>query len=165
MKILTFYDIYYKHRFFKSNVFLNIYLSLIFPWKYFIYKIFSEKKINLENLEISDSNLFNLTLNDLFEYFNSDKGNFFLNQYTRSRKKDKIQGHQYAIFYDKYFKDIKNNQLNILELGSFKGGAAAAFSFFLKIQKSILVIYIQIYLIFIQKELLTLKLIQALKIQ
>ena len=135
MKISTFYDIYYKHRFIKSNVFLKIYLSLIFPWKYFIYKIFSEKKINLENLEISDSNLLNLTLNDLFEYFNSDKGNFFLNQYTRSRKKDKIQGHQYALFYDKYFKDIKNNQLNILELGSFKGGAAAAFSFFFKNSK------------------------------
>ena len=135
MKISTFYDIYYKHRFIKSNVFLKIYLSLIFPWKYFIYKIFSEKKINLENLEISDSNLLNLTLNDLFEYFNSDKGNFFLNQYTRSRKKDKIQGHQYAFFYDKYFKDIKNNQLNILELGSFKGGASAAFSFFFKNSK------------------------------
>ena len=135
MKISTFYDIYYKHRFIKSNVFLKIYLSLIFPWKYFIYKIFSEKKINLENLEISDSNLLNLTLNDLFEYFNSDKGNFFLNQYTRSRKKNKIQGHQYAFFYDKYFTDIKNNQLNILELGSFKGGAAAAFSFFFKNSK------------------------------
>jgi hypothetical protein len=135
MKILTFYNIYYKYRFFKSNIFLKIYLSLIFPWKYFIYKIFSEKKINLENLEINDSNLLNLTLNDLFEYFNSDKGNFFLNQYTRSRKKDKIQGHQYAFFYDKYFKDIKNNQLNILELGSFKGGAAAAFSFFFKNSK------------------------------
>ena len=37
MKISTFYDIYYKHRFIKSNVFLKIYLSLIFPWKYFIY--------------------------------------------------------------------------------------------------------------------------------
>ena len=130
MKISTFYKIYYKHRFLKSNVFLKIYLFLNFPWKYFAYKIFSEKKINLKSLEITNPNLFNLTLNDLFEYFNSDKGNFFLNQYTRSRKKDKIQGHQYAFFYDKYFKDIKNNQLNILELGSFKGGAAAAFSFF-----------------------------------
>ena len=135
MKILTFYNIYYKHRFFKSNIFLKIYLFLIFPLKYFFYKIFSEKKINLKDLEIRNPNLFNLTLNDLFEYFNSDKGNFFLNQYTRSKKRDKIQGHQYAIFYDKYFKDIKNNQLNILELGSFKGGAAAAFSFFFKNSK------------------------------
>jgi hypothetical protein len=135
MKISTFYHLYYKHRFIKSNVFLKIYLYFIFPWKYFIYRIFLEKKINLKNLEIRNPNLFNLTLNDLFEYFNSDKGNFFLNQYTRSRKKDKIQGHQYSFFYDKYFKDIKNNQLNILELGSFKGGAAAAFSFFFKNSK------------------------------
>ena len=135
MKISTYYNIYYKHRFFKSNVFLKIYLFLIFPWKYLVYKFFSEKKINLKNLEITNPNLFNLTLNDLFEYFNSDKGNFFLNQYTRSRIKDKMQGHQYAFFYDKYFKNVKNNQLNILELGSFKGGAAAAFSFYFKNSK------------------------------
>ena len=59
---------------------------------------------------------------------------FFL-QYSRSRKKEKIQGHQYAFFYEKYFKDIKNHELNILELGSFKGGGAAAFSFFFKYSK------------------------------
>jgi hypothetical protein len=130
MKISTFYNIYYKHRFIKAKFYLKIYLLFISPIKYLIYIIFSEKKLNLENLEISNANLFNLNLNDLFEYFNSDKGNFFFNQYARSIKKIRIQGHQYAFFYDKYFKDIKNNQLNILELGSFKGGAAAAFSFF-----------------------------------
>jgi hypothetical protein len=135
MKISTFYHIYFKHRFIKSNIFLKIYLFFTFPLKFFIFRIFYEKKINLENLEISNSNLFNLNLNDLFEYFNSDKGSFFFNQYSRSRKKEKIQGHQYAFFYDKYFKDIKNHELNILELGCFKGGAAAAFSFFFKNSK------------------------------
>ena len=132
MKITTFYSIYYKHRFIKAKFFLKMYLLSIFPIKFIIYIIFSEKKINLENLEINNPNLFNLNLNDLFECFNSDKGNSFFNQYARSRKKIKIQGHQYGIFYDKYFKDIKNNQLNLLELGTFKGGAAAAFSFFFK---------------------------------
>jgi hypothetical protein len=135
MKISTFYHIYFKHRFMKANVFLKIYLFFTFPWKFFIFKIFSEKKINLENLEIRNSNLLNLSLNDLCEHFNSDKGSFFFNQFARSRKKEKIQGHQYAFFYDKYFKDIKNHELNILELGSWKGGGAAAFSFFFKKSK------------------------------
>ena len=135
MKISTFYDIYYKHRFIKAKFYLKIYLLSIFPIKYFIYKISSEKKLNLENLEITNPNLFNLNLNDLFEYFDSDKGNFFFNQYARSIKKIRIQGHQYAFFYDKYFKDIKNHQLNLMELGTFKGGASAAFSFFFKNSK------------------------------
>ena len=77
MKISTFYHIYFKHRFMKANVFLKIYLFFTFPWKFFIFKIFSEKKINLENLEIRNSNLLNLSLNDLCEHFNSDKGSFF----------------------------------------------------------------------------------------
>ena len=135
MKISTFYNIYYKHRFIKAKFYLKIYLLSIFPIKYLIYIIFSEKKLNLENLEISNPNLFNLHLNDLFEYFNSDKGNFFFNQYARSIKKIRIQGHQYAFFYDKYFKDIKNHQLNLMELGTFKGGASAAFSFYFKNSK------------------------------
>jgi hypothetical protein len=135
MRISTFYHIYYKHRFLKANGFLKIYLFFIFPLSFINYKINSEKKINLENLAISNSNLFNLSLNDLFEYFNSDKGSFYLNQYTKSKKKERIQGHQYAFFYDKIFADIRNHELNILELGSWKGGSAAAFSFFFKNSK------------------------------
>ena len=77
MKITTFYSIYYKHRFIKAKFFLKMYLLSIFPIKFIIYIIFSEKKINLENLEINNPNLFNLNLNDLFECFNSDKGNSF----------------------------------------------------------------------------------------
>ena len=135
MRVSTFYNIYYKHRFVKANTFLKIYLFMTFPWRFIIYRIFLEKKINLENLGISNSNLFNLNLNDLFEYFNSDKGSFYFNQYRKSKNKERIQGHHYAFFYDKYFADIKNHQLNILELGSWKGGAAAAFSFFFKNSK------------------------------
>ena len=59
MKISTFYNIYYKHRFIKAKFYLKIYLLFIFPIKYLIYIIFSEKKLNLENLEISNPNLFN----------------------------------------------------------------------------------------------------------
>ncbi len=135
MKISTFYHIYYKHRFAKSGVLLRIYLLLVFPIRFIIYIIFLKKKINLDYLAVNSPILFNQNLSYLFEYFNSDKGIFFLNQYTKSWKKEKIRGHEYSIFYERYFKDIKYNQMNILELGSFKGNAAAAFSFFFKNSK------------------------------
>jgi hypothetical protein len=132
MKILTFYHIYYKHRFVKSGALLKIYLLFVLPIRFILYLIFLKKKINLDYLAVNQPNLFNQNFSYLFEYFNSDKGNFFFNQYAKSLKKEKIHGHEYSIFYETYFKDIKNNEINILELGSFKGGAAAAFSFFFK---------------------------------
>lgn len=135
MKILTFYHIYYKHRFVKSGLLLKIYLLFVLPIRFTFYLIFLKKKINLDYLAANQPNLFNQNFSYLFEYFNSDKGNFFFNQYAKSLKKEKIHGHEYSIFYETYFKDIKNNEINILELGSFKGGAAAAFSFFFKNSK------------------------------
>lgn len=135
MKISTFYQIYYKHRFCKANLFLKIYLLSIFLIRFVISHLFSEKKINLDKLRDSTPDLLNKNFDYLFEYFNSDKGNFYFNQYTKSIKREKIIGHEYALFYDKYFKDLKVNELNILELGSFKGGATAAFSFFFRNSK------------------------------
>ena len=130
MKISTFYQIYYKHRFTKSNFFLKIYLSLIILIRFLFNSIFLNNKINLDKLIISNPDLLDKDFDYLFEYFNSDKGNFFFNQYSKSIKKEKIQGHEYALFYNKYFKKLKKDKLNILELGTFKGGATAAFSFF-----------------------------------
>ena len=135
MKILTFYQIYYKHRFLKANLFRKIYLLLIILLRFLFHLIFLEKKINLDKLIITSPDLLNKNFDYLFEYFNSDKGNFFFNQYTKSKKREKIQGHEYALFYDRYFKSLKNNKLNILELGTFKGGATAAFSIFFKNSK------------------------------
>ena len=130
MKISTFYQIYYKHRFTKANFFLKIYLSLIILIRFLFNSIFLNNKINLDKLIISNPDLLDKDFDYLFEYFNSDKGNFFFNQYSKSIKKEKIQGHEYALFYNKYFKKLKKDKLNILELGTFKGGDTAAFSFF-----------------------------------
>ena len=130
MKISTFYHVYYKHRFVKANFFHKIYLSLIVLIRFLFNTIFSNNKINLDELIISNPDLLDKDFDYLFEYFNSDKGNFFFNQYTKSIRKEKIRGHEYALFYDKYFKNLKKDKLNILELGTFKGGATAAFSFF-----------------------------------
>ena len=71
----------------------------------------------------------------MFEFFESDKGEKFINQYNQPIKRDsnlKIQGHNYAKFYDVYFFEKKEKELNILEIGSFYGNAAAALYFYFK---------------------------------
>ena len=138
MKISTFYQIYYKHRFLKSNFFLKMYLLFVILLRFLFHLLFFKNKINLDKLIISNRDLLNKDFVYLFEYFNSDKGNFFYNQYSKSIKKEKIQGHQYALFYDKYFKSLKNKKLNILELGTFKGAATAAFNIFFLTSESVI---------------------------
>ena len=121
MKFKTFYKIFYAHRVKKAKKLLKIYLLLILPFKYLLNLFFVQKKIDLDQLEKSNIDLLNKDLNYLFDYFNSDKGNLFENQYAHpsKRKKEKIQAHGYGNFYEKHFKKIKERNLNILEIGSF----------------------------------------------
>ena len=94
-----------------------------------------KKKINLDNYSHDKKFLFEKNLNFLFEFFESDKGEKFINQYDQPIKRDtnlKVQGHNYAKFYDEYFFEKKDKQLNILEIGSFYGNAAAALYFYFK---------------------------------
>ena len=135
MKIQTFYKIYYKHRITKANLLLKIYLLLVIPIKYFLNLPYIKKKVNLENYSQNNKFLFEKKLNFLFEFFESDKGERFVNQYNQPMKRDtnlKIQGHNYAKFYDEYFFEKKDKKLNILEIGSFYGNAAAALYFYFK---------------------------------
>ena len=78
--------------------------------------------------------MFNKDLNFLCEFFNSDKGENFVNQYAQPSKQDgkKIIAHGYAKIYEKYLKDNKDRILSIIELGSFYGNASAAFFFYFK---------------------------------
>jgi len=135
MKIQTFYKIYYKHRITKANLLLKIYLLFVIPIKYFLNLPYIKKKVNLENYAQNNKFLFEKNLNFLFEFFESDKGEKFVNQYNQPMKRDsklKIQGHNYAKFYDEYFFEKKDKELNILEIGSFYGNAAAALYFYFK---------------------------------
>jgi predicted O-methyltransferase YrrM len=97
-------------------------------------KLFFEKEKNLDLFAIKNQNLFDMDLKFLFEYFNSDKGEKYYNQYQKSIKLEKklIDGHQYHRFYENYFSDRKKDQLDILEIGTFKGNATAAFYFYFK---------------------------------
>ena len=135
MKLQTFYKIYYKHRIIKANLLLKIYLLFVIPIKYFLNLPYLKKKLNLENYSQNNKFLFEKNLNFLFEFFESDKGEKFVNQYNQPIKRDsnlRIQGHNYAKFYDEYFFEKKDKELNILEIGSFYGNAAAALYFYFK---------------------------------
>ena len=134
MNLKTFYRIYYRHRFEKANVLLKVYLYItIFP-KYLINLFYLPSKKNLDIFSKKNFDYFQKDLNNLFQIFNSDKGEKFINQYTQPSKKNNITltAHGYAKFYEKYFKEIRDKKLNIIELGSFYGNASAALFFYFK---------------------------------
>ena len=132
MKIVTFFKIYYKHRIDKSHIFKKIYIIILLPINYLLNLFFLEKKINLDNESLQNKYLFKKSLSYLFEHFNSDKGDRFLNQYQKPIKKEKnlIDGHLYNLFYEKFLNKKKESVFNILELGTFKGNATASFFYF-----------------------------------
>ena len=132
MKLKTFYRIYYRHRFQKASFPLRIYLLIVLPIKYFINFIYSDKKVNLDKFPHENEGLFSKNLTFLFEYFNSDKGEFFIDQYVQpsKRSKEKIKAHGYSKVYEEYLKNFKTDMINILEIGSFYGNASAALYFY-----------------------------------
>ena len=134
MNINTFYNLFYRHRFEKASSIRKIYLALILPFKYLYNYFHLDKKKNLDYFSIKNSFLFSKDLNFLFEYFNSDKGEKYINQYTHPSKRDniKITAHGYSKFYENYFFEFKNDKVNILEIGSFYGNASAAMFFYFR---------------------------------
>ena len=78
-----------------------------------IYKY--KKKISIDN-----NNLHENSLDDLFHHYGSDKANIF--------KKGNREGHGYSKFYTNHLNHLKNEQINILEIGSYAGASAAAFA-------------------------------------
>lgn len=134
MNVRTFYKIFYEHRIKKSSIILKLYILIFFPINYFLNKIFFESKKNLDLFSKKNQILFDKDFKFLFEYFNSDKGEKYINQYQKSVKFEKktISGHKYYKYYESYFFEKKNDQLDILEIGTFKGNATAAFYFYFK---------------------------------
>ena len=76
---------------------------------------------NKEKTNLDKKKLKNKSLTQLFQIYNTDKAKF----YTRLSFKDK--SHNYGPHYDKMFKQFKDKELNILEIGSFRGASTAAF--------------------------------------
>ena len=78
-----------------------------------IYKF--KKKISIDKDSFSKKDL-----DQLFFYYGSDKANFFQNKNKR--------GHGFSKFYEKQLSILKDKPVNILEIGSYAGASAAAFS-------------------------------------
>tara|TARA_B100000029_G_scaffold183110_1_gene180714 strand:+ start:503 stop:1360 length:858 start_codon:yes stop_codon:yes gene_type:complete len=136
MKLRTFYRIYFRHRIKKANFFLKIYLCFSLLIRYFINLFYFEKKVNLDECAKKNNYLFDKNIHYLFEYFNSDKGIKFIDQYPepfkRRNRNEKVTAHGYSEFYEKYFNKLKNESINILEIGSFYGSASAGLYFYFK---------------------------------
>jgi len=134
MKFKTFYKLFYMHRFKKASGVLKLYLYIVLPIRFLLNAFFFQKKIDLDLLESTSPDLYKKNINFLFEYFNSDKGEFFVDQYMQPIKKNnkKIPAHGYSKFYEKFFFNQKEKNCNILELGSFYGNACASFFFYFK---------------------------------
>tara|TARA_B110000971_G_scaffold178310_1_gene184231 strand:- start:1951 stop:2694 length:744 start_codon:yes stop_codon:yes gene_type:complete len=77
---------------------------------------FLKKKINID----IDKTPREISLEDLFIKYGSDKASVW----------NKKKGHGYTKFYLNHFKKLKYKKVNILEIGSFAGASAAAFSKF-----------------------------------
>ena len=78
-----------------------------------IYKF--KKKISIDRDSFPKKDL-----EQLLFYYGSDKADYF-------QKKD-TRGHGFSKFYEKQFTLLRNKPLNILEIGSYAGASAAAFS-------------------------------------
>ena len=97
----------FSHFIFKKII-LNFYKKIIFLLK---------KKIDLD-LERLDS----LSLNELFNHFGTDKGTEVKNPYSKNiDTHDALMGHGYAEFYEFHFNHIKNKEIKLLEIGTWKG--------------------------------------------
>ena len=79
-----------------------------------------KSKINIDHhTDVNDE-----SLESLCSYYNSDKATY--HHYNNANEKEKSHG--YTKFYEKHLNSIKNNKINILEIGSYKGSSAAAFA-------------------------------------
>ena len=139
MKLKTFYKIYYEHRFRKKSLILKLYIFILLPINYLINKILLQSKLNLDTFAKKNENLYDKNFKYLVEYFNSDKGEKYLNQYNKPIKQNKstVEGHCYHTFYEKYFSNRREQISNILEIGAFKGNATASFFFYFSKSKII----------------------------
>ena len=109
--------------------------------------LLNKNKIDLDNFKLDE----NLSLNDIFLTFGTDKG--YLDgkkTYDYLKKKNKLEfenyfqwikrknihsydyalGANYAPFYEKYFDHIKKKNLKILEIGVANGHSSASFFYY-----------------------------------
>ena len=99
---------------------LKLYKQLIFKFK---------NKINLDLKKLDF-----LSLNELFNYFQTDKGSAVNNPYSKSEDKSyqNLIGHGYAKFYEFHLSYLRNEEIKLLEIGTWKGASIASFYYYFK---------------------------------
>ena len=94
-------------------------------YKFIIFKL--RRKINLDILNLSNKK----SLNEIFNYFGTDKGTRIKNPYSKNSKKKEL-GHGFGKFYEKYFYKFREDRFKFLEIGTWKGASLASFYFYFK---------------------------------
>ena len=67
-------------------------------------------------------------LDEIFNYFGTDKGTNVKNQYDKNS--DLVIGHGFAKFYEKHLSNFKNQNFDLLEIGTWLGASSAAFTIY-----------------------------------
>ena len=96
-----------------KKLILKLYKTLIFKFK---------RKINLDLKKLDL-----VSLNELFNYFETDKGSAVVNPYSKNNASTDLVGHGYAKFYEFHFHYFKNKEIKLLEIGTWKGASVASF--------------------------------------
>ena len=78
-----------------------------------IYKLKKKTNVDLDGIEYS-------SLDKLFSYYGTDKS-----EYSKDKKN---KTHGFSKYYEKHLSFLKEKKIKILEIGSFSGASAAAFS-------------------------------------
>ena len=97
--------------------------KISFLYKKFLFNFKPRKNLDTIDLKTVD-------LDDLFNYFGSDKGSKVINPYKK--KTTEVLGHGFGKFYKKHLEEFRKREINFLEIGTWKGASVAAFYFYLK---------------------------------
>jgi len=125
--IFSYKNILFKSLFIKKNFFDFIRKFFNIFYKYLLHNLrvyFSKKIINLDKKQAIYNNLYKERLDNIFINFNTDKGTSVVWNDKR------VDTHGYSIYYEKYLKEFKDKEINILEIGSHEGRAIASFYYY-----------------------------------
>ena len=92
------------------------FITFLYKLNIFIFKIF------FINKKIEEFSFESKRLNEVFVHFATNKGSHFFSDNI------KHSGHGYDVFYEKFFKENRTKNLNIMEFGIHHGDSLAALS-------------------------------------
>ena len=94
-----------------------------------ITKVYKKFLFNFKNkINIDNQSFDNKSLDELFNYFGTDKGTKVINPYVHESRE--LLGHGFAKFYEKKLSKFKYDVFKILEIGTWEGASTAALTVF-----------------------------------